>query len=164
LDVERVPNGNGGGERQAVGQEIGPLAPLAQAARDFMRQAKAENTVTAYRSDWRHFTAWCGAHGRVSLPASPETLALYLSDLAIAHKVSTVTRRAVAINQAHQAAGHESATGTATVKTLLAGIRRVKGTAPTTKAPALMEDIRLMVRALPSGILGTRDRALVATY
>src|SRR4051794_12322263 len=104
---------------QVVGKEIGPLAPMAEAAREYMRQAKAANTVTAYRSDWRHFAGWCEEHGRVSLPASPETVALYLSDLAGAHKVSTVTRRAVAINQAHEAAGQESPTATAVVRTLL---------------------------------------------
>jgi len=143
------------------GGEVGPLAPLAESARDYMRQAKAENTVTAYQSDWRHFEAWCKEHGRGSLPAAPGTVALYLSDLASAHRVSTVSRRAVAISQAHQAAGLESPTATAAVRTLLAGIRRAKGTAPTTKAPILTADIRGMVAALPRGPLGTRDRALL---
>jgi integrase len=37
-----------------------------------------------------------------------------------------------------------------------AGIRRAKGT-----APALTEDLRLMVRAMPYSLLGSRDRALL---
>ena len=67
----------------------------------------------------------------------------------------------MAINQAHRAAGHESPTAAALVRTLLAGIRRAKGTAPGAKAATLIEDIRGMVAALPAGLLGKRDRALL---
>ena len=47
--------------------EIEPNAGLEQAAesaRAFLRQAKDENTVRAYHSDWRHFTVWCREHER----------------------------------------------------------------------------------------------------
>ena len=115
---------------QTGSQEVGSLTGLEEAARGFIRQSKAGNTVTAYRSDCRHFTGWCVERGRDALPATTETVGLYLSDLATAHKVSTITRRAVAINQAHQAAGRESPTATAVIRTLMAGIRRAKGTAP----------------------------------
>jgi site-specific recombinase XerD len=96
-----------------VSNEGGSVTRLEVAAREFLRQSKAENTVTAYRSDWRHFAGWCAERGRDFLPANAETVVLYLSDLASAHKVSTITRRAVAINQAHRGAGHESPTAAA---------------------------------------------------
>jgi integrase len=41
------------------------------------------------------------------------------------------------------------------------GIRRVMGTAPTQKAPALTEDIRAMVEVADTGIIGLRDRARI---
>lgn len=41
------------------------------------------------------------------------------------------------------------------------GIRRTKGTAPVQKAPAHIDHIRAMVRALDVGPLGLRDRALL---
>jgi integrase len=41
------------------------------------------------------------------------------------------------------------------------GIRRTLGTAPEEKAPALTENIRAMVDATDTGIIGARDRALV---
>jgi integrase len=44
---------------------------------------------------------------------------------------------------------------------VLAGIRRAKGTAPDAKAPVLIGDLRAMVAALPAGLLGARDRALL---
>jgi integrase len=86
---------------------------------------------------------------------------LYLADLASRCKVATLTRRLSAISQAHQMAGHEPPTTGAAVRTVMAGIRRTKGTAPTTKAAALTDDIRAMVAALPVGLLGVRDRALL---
>src|SRR5260370_3637066 len=41
------------------------------------------------------------------------------------------------------------------------GIRRTKGIAPTQKAPTLTEDIRAIVDATDSGLIGVRDRALI---
>ncbi|MFB3779045.1 MAG: site-specific integrase [Bryobacteraceae bacterium] len=140
---------------------VGPLAPVEAAAREYIRQAKAANTVRAYDSDWKHFTAWCEEHGRQALPAAPGTVALYLSALAGTHKASSITRRLSAISQAHQMAGGEAPAAAAEVRTVLAGIRRAKGTAPRTKAPTLTDDIRRMVAALPAGLLGVRDRALL---
>jgi hypothetical protein len=111
-------------------RELGPLAPIAEAARDFIRYAKAENTLRAYRSDWEHFTAWCSTHRLASLLATPATVTLYLSNLAATCKASTLTRRVSAISQAHQVAGLESPTKSSPVCSCMAGIRRAKGTAP----------------------------------
>jgi site-specific recombinase XerD len=137
------------------------LAAAANAARGFIEQAKAPNTLRAYRADWRDFTGWCEARGLVPLPATPETVTLYLSDLAGHCKVATLTRRLSAISQAHQMAGHEAPTSAAAVRTVMAGIRRTKGTAAAAKAATLTGDIRAMVAALPDGLLGIRDRALL---
>jgi integrase len=139
------------------------LAPLAETARQYLRQAKSDNTRRAYRADWKHFEAWCVAHELAPLLAREETLVLYFSELAATHKVSTLQRRLAAISQAHQVAGFETPTRGPVIRNLLAGIRRAKGTAPAVKTPALTEDIRLMVRAMPDSLLGCRDRALLLT-
>lgn len=137
------------------------LGAVAETARDYISQAKAGNTVRAYRADWNDFFAWCSAHGLPAMPADPRTVTLYLSQLAATHKASTLTRRISAISQAHQLAGLKSPTHAAAVRALMAGIRRAKGTAPAAKAAALTQDIRAMVGTLPSGLLGVRDRALL---
>lgn len=137
------------------------LGPLVASARDYIRDSKAQNTRRAYRSDWAHFSGWCGQNGLQPLPAAPETVALYLTALADTCKVSTIARRFVAINQAHAAAGQPSPTTAAAVRSVMAGIRRRKGTAPGSKAPTLIEDIRRMAASLPAGNLGTRDHALL---
>ncbi|MFL5592143.1 MAG: hypothetical protein ACJ8DI_31450 [Ktedonobacteraceae bacterium] len=48
----------------------------------YATNSKAENTWKAYQADLRYFSAWCEAHNLVSLPATPETVAAYLTDLA----------------------------------------------------------------------------------
>ena len=109
--------------------KIGPLAEIADRASEFIQQSKSKNTIRAYRADWDHFTAWCQSHGQSSLPATAETVALYVTDLAATHKPATLTRRISAISQAHQIAGMETPTGSAKVRLVMAGIRRTKGTA-----------------------------------
>ena len=141
-----------------------PLADVAPRARDYAQEAKAANTRRAYRADWHDFTAWCEGHGRTALPAAPETVALYLTDLAGRRKTSTLQRRLSSISQAHQLAGHaahDAPTRHATVRAVWAGIRRAKGTAQAGKAPVLTADVRAMVATLPDTLLGLRDRALL---
>ena len=130
-------------------------------ARDYARQAKAESTRRAYASDWADFVGWCQVQGRVSLPADAETIAMYVTALAADRKVSTIQRRIAAISQVHQFAGHESPTGHVVVRTVMAGIRRAKGTAQVGKRPILTEDLRLLVADLPNTATGQRDRALL---
>jgi hypothetical protein len=48
---------------------------LPEAVASYVRDSLAENTRRAYQSDLRHFEMWGG-----SLPASPKTVAAYLSD------------------------------------------------------------------------------------
>ena len=74
---------------------------LENQAEAFVRAAKAPSTLRAYRSDWDHFTGWCRQHTLCPLPASPETIALYLTALAATHRPATMTRRLTAISKAH---------------------------------------------------------------
>ncbi len=139
----------------------GSMTEARRQAEQFIAQSKSANTLRAYRSDWRHFETWCRQHGAVSLPATVEAVASYLSDLAATSRVSTLQRRVAAISVAHKMAGHESPTSSAAVRALLAGIRRSLGTKPGAKKPALTDDIRAMLDCLPDSLLGVRDRALL---
>jgi integrase len=137
------------------------LESVADDARRYIASAKAPATLRAYRSDWAHFTTWCDTHGRDALPTEPETVALYLSDLARTAKPATLQRRLSSISQAHQAAGHPTPTADPVVRAVHAGIRRSKGTAATVKAPAVTAELRAMVEHLPGDLRGARDRAML---
>ncbi len=137
------------------------LAELLSRAQEFAREARAENTLRAYRSDWRDFEGWCRDRSFLACPASPETVALYLTALSRTRKASTLTRRISAISQAHQTARFQSPTEESPVRLVMAGIRRSLGTAATAKRPVLVPDLQAMVTALPNNPLGLRDRALL---
>jgi site-specific recombinase XerD len=139
------------------------LDDIADQAQDYAKRAKAANTLKAYRNDWDDFCAWSGLHRLEPLPAAPQTVALYLTDLCKTHKVSTLYRRLSGISQAHQAAGHQpSPTRDPQVRLVFQGIRRTLGAAPDQKQPAITAEVRAMIEKLDLNTLsGVRDRALL---
>ena len=141
-----------------TGENIVPSS--LEQAREFARHSKAENTLRGYRSDWREFCAWCESHGLCPLPAPPEAVASYIAHCAGHLKPGSIQRRLNAIAEAHKAAGLDSPTAAGMVKNTMKGIRRTRGAAPVQKAPTLTDDIRAMVDAADTGLIGARDRAL----
>ncbi|WP_395089045.1 tyrosine-type recombinase/integrase [Armatimonas sp.] len=138
--------------------ELAEVAKLTQEARDYIQDAKAKNTIRAYKSDWKDFTDWCKFQRRESLPASLETVALYITHLARGLKTSTIQRRISSISQAHAAAGYDdSPTKTAIVRATWQGIRRSKGVAAQGKAPVLMPELRAMMQHLPKEAKGSKE-------
>jgi integrase len=109
------------------------------------------------------FQTWCHAHARIPLPAAPETIILYATDLTKnqKRKSNTLQRRLAAVSQLHQEAGFPSPTQTWPLKQFLAGLRRELGVAPERKRPLLAEDLREILADLPDTRLGKRDRALL---
>lgn len=146
-------------------------APSTAALAGYLHASRSASTRQAYSRDWAHFASWCSARsdsfGQVlqALPAAPQTVAQYLAEHAATHKPSTLTRRCSAISTVHQAAGYDSPTATALVRTAMAGIRRVHRTAPAAKDPLLAHQVRRLLDALPSDpgqrLLAARDRALL---
>lgn len=137
------------------------LAPYLVEAESYARRSKAANTLKAYRSDWALFEAFCQARGVGSLPASPATVAAYAADAARTLKANTVERRLTAISQAHQFAGCPNPVEDKLVRTVMAGIRRVKGTAQQGKEPLSPDLLRRMFAGGGDDLRGARDRALL---
>jgi site-specific recombinase XerD len=138
-----------------------PLAAYLGEAESYARRSKAENTLKAYRSDWAAFEAFCQARGVSSLPAIPATVAAYAAEAARTLKANTVERRLTAISQAHQLAGCDNPVEDKLVRTVMAGIRRVKGTAQQGKEPLSPDILRKMFAGAPDDLRTARDRALL---
>ncbi|MDQ4078353.1 MAG: tyrosine-type recombinase/integrase [Chloroflexota bacterium] len=134
---------------------------LTDKAREYAGQAKAPNTKRAYSRDWEDFVSWCGERDLVPLPASPDVVALYLTDLAGRRRPSTLQRRISAISKAHKMAGHDTPTASEQVKVVMAGIRRTHGTVQEGKAPMTIEMLRTICEQLGQDLQGKRDRALL---
>jgi len=73
----------------------------------------AGSTRRAYLSDFASFEAWCAARGLVSLPASPATVAIYVTALfkggdgAAPKALATIERALAGIAHAHRTRGFE---------------------------------------------------------
>ncbi len=133
-----------------------------EAARDFARESLSPATRRAYQTDVDAFTTWCRGRGVQALPAQPAVVASFLAHEAERGlRASTVARRASGIRLLHRAAGFETPTTSEIVRTTLKGIRRNLGVAPQQKAPATVEVVLEMVKHVPDGMRGIRDRALL---
>ena len=78
----------------------------AQAVAAGLRDAKAANTRRVYQTAWHLFCEWTLLTGRQSLPAEPQTVALYLGRLAADGKaMATIALARAAISHAHAAEG-----------------------------------------------------------
>lgn len=119
---------------------------LTEKSRQSIYVARAENTIDAYKSDWRDFCEWCKYHDQNAFPAEPETIVNYINDLADNAKANTVARRISALTENFDAAGlRDNPCRFPIVKNALRGIKRMKGTMQHGKAPILFEDIKEML-------------------
>jgi site-specific recombinase XerD len=132
-------------------------------AERYLRSRHSRSTRRAYASDWQIFLGWCAPRGLQPLPASAETVVLFLSAEAEAgRRPSTLARRAAAIRLAHRSQNFESPTKSEVVKATMRGIRREHGMARLQKAPALASQIRSMAALTdPATLTGLRDRAIL---
>lgn len=138
------------------------LALLDAALEDTLAASIAPSTTKVYVHDWTTFVGWCDAHGAKALPATPQTVARYLTDLARDHKPATIGQHMSAISSRHQAAGFEEPpTRSLLVRKAVSGIRRQLGVAPDAKQPVTAADVRAIVAGLPDSPHGKRDRALL---
>lgn len=138
------------------------MAQLRNLARSITAHSKASNTAIAYERDWRDFEAWCRRAGRESLPSTPDTLMLYLSDQAQRRAIATVNRRVCAISAHHKAAGQANPY-TPEVKQFMAGARRKFGKPQQGKAALTVEQLRRICSALQKqkSVNAVRDQAMM---
>ena len=71
-----------------------------------LRNSKAQNTLRAYASDFRHFKNFCIDNNVKYLPSDPRIISLYLTKLAKTSKFSTLKRRIASITVIHKLKGH----------------------------------------------------------
>jgi site-specific recombinase XerD len=138
------------------------MAALRMERAALMRSHWSVNTQRAFAADWRDFTAWCAEADRGPLPASPDTLSLYLVHLLRSGRLlSTIQRRVTAIRAQYLAAGMRPPVDD-DVRELLLAMRRTCGVAPVHAKAALgVEELRRMLAVCAAGPRGARDRAVL---
>ena len=144
------------------------LAALGEKARDYARNARAENTQRAYDSDWRQFFSWLRRQGFDALPPNPQTVGLYLAACVDGGRgkepvsVATLERRLSGICWRYRQLGEPLDTRDRHISTVLAGIRRAHGRPPIQKEAIFTEDLRAMLATLDNDLRGLRDKAILA--
>jgi integrase len=142
-----------------------PLASFddaADAAAQYRRASRSENTRRAYRAAVARFCEWCAVHGRTALPASPETVAAFLAAEARAElAVNTLRLRHAAIRYLHLLAGCPPPTAAAVVSTTFGGIKRAHRRPLDKKTALVLDRLRAAILAIPETLPGLRDRALL---
>ena len=111
-----------------------------------LRSSKANNTIRAYKSDFKDFGAFCVMNGFKSLPTEPKIVSLYITHLSIKDaKISTLRRRLVSIGVIHKLKGHYLDTKHPIIIENLMGIKRKKGNFQRGKKPILINQLKAIV-------------------
>ena len=110
-----------------------------------LKSSKANNTLRAYKSDFKDFGAFCAKHGFSSMPTQPKIVSLYLTHLSGSYKISTIRRRLVSIGVVHKIKGHYLDTKHPVIIENLMGIKRKKGSIQTGKKPILINHLKQII-------------------
>ena len=124
-----------------------------------LKNSKANNTLRAYQSDFRDFSAFCVKNGLASIPTQPKIIALYITHLSKSSKFSTLKRRIASISVIHKLKGHYLDTKHPIIMENLHGIKRTLGSRQKAKKPILINDLKLIIKAIDEEKI--RDKALI---
>lgn len=142
------------------------LAPdIVARASSLALSAYSEATRRAYDTDFALFADWCSKQDPplASLPATPETVAGWLTVLADAgYHPATVRRKLAAISTMHKLSGHPSPADSPMVKVVHRGIRRTRSCASARKNALHREPLAAVLAEIgDSELSDLRDRALL---
>ena len=124
------------------------LKSLHEATLNNLKNSKANNTLRAYKSDFKDFGLFCAKHGFKSLPSDPKIVSLYITHLSKNSKISTLRRRLVSISMVHKLKGHYLDTKHPIIVENLMGIRRVKGSIQKGKKPILINHLKSIINVI----------------
>jgi len=113
-----------------------------------LKSSKANNTLRAYKSDFKDFGLFCAKHGFSSMPTEPKVVSLYLTHLSAKSKVSTIRRRLVSIGVVHKLKGHYLDTKHPIIIENLMGIKRKKGSNQIGKKPILINHLKAIINVI----------------
>ena len=131
-----------------------------------LKSSKSDNTLRAYKSDFKDFGLFCAKNGFISLPSEPKVISLYLTHLSTKDiKMSTLKRRLVSIGVIHKLKGHYLDTKHPSIIENIMGIKRRKGSSQKGKKPILINNLKILIKAIDKQkndeIKKLRDRTII---
>ena len=133
-----------------------------------LKNSKANNTIRAYKSDFKDFGGFCTKNGLKSLPTEPKIVSLYMTYLSTKDaKMSTLRRRLVSIGVIHRLKGHYLDTKHPIIIENLMGIKRKQWIYQKGKKPILINHLKLIIDEIDkdtydeTGIRKLRDKTII---
>ena len=131
-----------------------------------LQNSKANNTLRAYKSDFKDFGLFCAQNGFKSLPSDPKIVSLYLTHLSTKDvKMSTLKRRLVSIGVIHKLKGYYLDTKHPSIIENIMGIKRRKGSIQRGKKPLLINILKKLINVIDKEkneeIKKLRDRSII---
>ena len=136
---------------------------LVQKTIAYEQSSLAANTRRTYSVMWSKFQSWCDENRLQPLPASAETISLYLSSLGGLASFSTIDCIIAAIEKAHAQKGVAISGNQDLYRRVRKGIRREhkeKQALKQAKALSLIE-LSIICRQLGTSIRDVRDKAII---
>ena len=126
------------------------------------RASKAENTWLAYSSDWAVWEKWAVLSNLSALPADPENVAVFLSDMSESRKVATLDRYLTSITVIHDLKDLTFDRRHRSIRTILTGIKREQGRGQRKVKPITAKLLKSILKDFGDESIDVRDAALFA--
>jgi len=131
-----------------------------------LKSSKANNTIRAYRSDFKDFSVFCAKNSLKTFPTDSKIVTLYLTYLSSKGvKFSTLKRRLVSLGVIHKLKGHYLDTKHPIIIENLMGIKRKIGSFQQGKKPILINQLKSIINVIDNEktkeIKKIRDKTLI---
>jgi site-specific recombinase XerD len=123
--------------------------------------AFAENTIRAYRADFKHYENWCSSHNHQPIPATADNLALYVEEMSESYKSATIRRRLNSLSSIFHLSRNPNPTRDPEVLLALKRMHRRIGRAQKQASPLTREYLDKMMKKCDNSVIGLRNKVLL---
>ena len=123
--------------------------------------AFAENTIRAYRSDFIQYQIWCHENGVEPIPATADTMAMYVDYLSENNKSATIRRRINSLGTVIKLSNNYDPTKQPEVVLALKRMHRKIGRAQQQATPLTMPLLNQLLSNCDNSLRGLRNQVLL---
>lgn len=138
-----------------------PIEDLKEKSKKLIESTISDSTKRAYKSDWKIFVDWCEKYQVASLPASSETVSLWVTSLDGTRCLSTIRRYVSSVSVAHRIAGFDSPCSSDLVKRAIRGIARTHEYNVTKASPISWDLLKRIVDVCGISVTGMRNATMM---
>ena len=123
--------------------------------------AFSENTLRAYRSDFKQYEAWCAKKKQPSLPATADLIAEYVDFMSAQNKSATIRRRINSLGTIFKLSKHPDPTKEPEVVLALKRMHNKIGHQQRQATPLTKDILDQLLEQCDDGTRGLRDQVLL---